>query len=579
MPAFTIKYNSTLAQLNSAFAGQIYPVNVLIASTSEDKDRLPIPNGIIEPAHNSTINSYEQSIVVSIKNSNDLALIFGNAMQLLSKMPLNSGFSVETTASPVSAWGKNYVDIGSYEVSEWPAGTDLKSVSPLANGLHQVGVNLFVASKGFVKSLTGNSNHRKRLGSSIDSFGFRDQITINSPTSTQTSANSILRAANVELNQRFELVNVGGITGSQILDAPGVPGFLSRLPGVLAQGVEYAYLPNTVNNDKDTPVILIADEIAAYQQAFDLCWAAGVTPITTTKFPSYSISTAEEREAVNTWNNWVLGECRRNGVLVADVSYSCADPASLTYQANPNAVEKTGGVINNQNVHRNFAGTVLDGKAIAASLANVIDSWEIPWLYTYDATNTGGRNSMIKNPIMAGISGTKGTATTGDVSDSWNISANAGDSAVCSKIARKDTAASWQQVVWTPAAGATTLLLSTAGGAQRWGLGNKAPGNDIEVFMEFEIDDLNIGMIRSWYFQLKFYDSSTVLTGDITYNGDYANTSTDTIFPMLSGTKGVLSSGKAVIPANTTQIQVTVGVRSFAGGSPVTMRFGRVTYI
>jgi hypothetical protein len=421
---------------------------------------------------------------------------------------------------------------------------------------------------------------RKKIALVGDSYIVRDSLSVSTnPDSIGSATTSIFHATLTELKQSLEIIYRSGVSGSLIYDADtGVgTGFISRLPEALQTDADYVYVPFSVNSFKNANISMSYDQLVSYySQAFSMIRSTNKIPITTTYFPSFFMDTAVEQLTAIRFTDWLLQEKTKSNLIVCDVRYSCADKASLTLQADQNTVEKVGGVIGNTNVHRNPAGVILDAKAMANSLKEVIPPFAIPWIYSYNASASNSRISAIQNPIMVGTTGAKDNGTTGNVASSWGVSPTSGDTCVASKVNRTDAPGEWQQIVWTPLAANRKLEFYST---PRFNLGEKVSGEPIEYMLEFEIDNTNINMIRSIFFQATFYNSSVVNIGSTIYNTDYSNSNTDIVFPLIEAPKGVVATPKFTIPSGAATVLVKFGAYSFAGGSPVTIRIGRLTYI
>lgn len=433
----------------------------------------------------------------------------------------------------------------------------------------------------FDRSVSINSlSARKKIALVGDSFVVRDYLSVGTnPPTIGTTVSGIFSAAITELKQSLEIVYLSGVNGSLITDADTgeSSGFLSRLPDALATDADYVYIPFSVNSFKNATVSMSFDALVeSYSKAFFMIREAGKIPVTTTYFPSYFNDTALEQLTAVRFTDWLLDQQSNSDLIVCDVRYSCADKSSLTLQADQYCVEKVGGVIGNTNVHRNPAGVILDAKAIAASLKKYIPTFDVPWIHSYNASASNSRISAIQNPIMVGTTGSKDNGTTGSVAANWGVSPSVGDACAASKVTRTDAPGEWQQIVWTPAAASKKLEFYSA---PRFDLGDKSGGDAIEYLLEFEIDDLNVGMLKSMFCQATFYNSSVVNVGSSIYNTDYSNSAVNTLFPWIKAPSGIVATPKFTIPADATSVLFKFGLYSYAGGSPVTVRVGRLTYL
>lgn len=90
--------NTAVADLLSAFATQVYPVNLLVANCAKNQDLLPVVGGIIDPEPGYT------GIVITVSGPGDLHRLAYNIKRLCFLIDGSQGFVVENTSNPVSSF-------------------------------------------------------------------------------------------------------------------------------------------------------------------------------------------------------------------------------------------------------------------------------------------------------------------------------------------------------------------------------------------------------------------------------------------------------------------------------------------
>lgn len=404
----------------------------------------------------------------------------------------------------------------------------------------------------------GGGKARKTVALLGDSYIVRDTQNNNGSGFQQVSIKSIFEWTNIRLGKRLKPIYYDGVNGSTIGD------FIPRLPAAIAASADYVYIQGTVNNF-GTQNLSYATQVGLFTTAINAVVAAGQTPIVTTIPCNANVSTTQKYLDWIAINNWLRTTGKELGAIICDYANDIINPNSLTGQPVASFTDTSDGI------HRTSAGAIIASYYAANSLKESIPEWQIPWTEIYDASSTG-ITGLIKNPIMAGSGGTAGTGASGVIAATWSVSTFAGSTAVGSIITRTDNAAgNWQQIVYTPGSSENNTCDFSSGNLT--GLGGKSVGDSIELFMEFEIDAANIGMLKGIAFRYHFVGATTERSYEFV---DYQTNALDIKGGTLSG---VLSTPIRTIPVGATGISILFQAVQKATGSPVTFRIGRVTIV
>jgi lysophospholipase L1-like esterase len=281
------------------------------------------------------------------------------------------------------------------------------------------------------------------------------------------------------LGQRLKFLKDGGVAGDTTAQ------MLARIDAYIGSQVPaWTWILGGTN---DAAGLVPLDTTTANLTAIlDKIEAAGGRCLLLTVPPRTGASAAINTR-INEINNWIRRQgFTRPNLLVADIFPKLAADTNYGY--------RTGA--SQDNVHPLPHGAALMGEVVA----NVVDPF-IPKLSPLPSAITDGVN-RITNALMTGTGGTANAGGTGQVADSWLVSAVDGVASVfeCSKVARTDGVAGvWQQVHVTSGQVKAHWHVPYAAGA------GYTFGDRYYAVCEFETDDdlVQGDGVASNYFRLR----------------------------------------------------------------------------
>ncbi|MFB9242365.1 hypothetical protein IV454_16365 [Massilia antarctica] len=384
------------------------------------------------------------------------------------------------------------------------------------------------------------------LGDSIS-----NQNTQTSATFGAHLAKGYWTQAQIMLEQRFELLNNGGVNGDTTAQ------MLARIDtAVLAFRPQYCYFMGGTNDvGSDVPY---ATTIANYTAIFAKLQAAGIALIIATMTPrGFAGMTQARLLNMIALNSWLQNFAARTpGVILIDLYRQMLDHASLTTtsQGEPVAAWFDGAAL-----HPVAAGAVQMGIAIARQLDAVIPRLPRRLHCNYNGTNGDSTNHLRNGMFMAGTGGTAGLNATGTIGQQWTAAATAGAiSGACSMVTR---AASFndgfpgnvQRVAITASAVASEIFRFAAFVA--------TPAVGAQIFMEVEV--------------LAFATTGTIAELSITFGtvggtgvaaaANYMPANTETLAIGTTPYKGVLRTPTITAPVGTVGAYAYIIMRTSAG--------------
>lgn len=501
--------------------------------------------------------------------SNDAAIAFpANSGATWAKFDALAIYSAVTGGSPLLAWrapAMGHAGLLPTAVHRIGAGAiqlDFPSVKSSLGTLVSLAGDFSWSPSGLTSSSTGvaaaivPNNRLAIIGNSIP--GQDNLDTTSSAGFTKWLGNGVAQWANYLLGGRFQIVaraGIGGQTTAQIL---------ARFQAdALSSSPRYVWMLECGINDPANDVAHTTT-IANFKSMFALCRASGATPIVSSLPPSTSINSANRANAYAKVNNFLRDYARETGeIILIDNDWLYLD-TTATY---PHPLAASTDSI----VHPNARGAFLWGRRAAQILDPIIPKVPV-FSNAANVTWSTDAEKFITNPFQRGTAGTKGTNTTGNVSDSWTVAVNTTPAdpgaVVASKVARTDAPGEWMQLAFTGATGYTAqdtgILANTAAVA--------LPTDVVAGDTVYAVAEINMlagqTNFRNVAFRLR---SGSVWSEAMRYETSVQYVSLGEDWPA-----GVLTTPDMIVPSGSTGLNVYLRFMAGAANAAFTAQIGRV---
>lgn len=374
------------------------------------------------------------------------------------------------------------------------------------------------------------------IGDSIINF---DEIGTTT-THTYYKEGGVLRWANDFLYQRFDILNVNGLSGE------GTAEVLAALQtSVIDYNPDYCIVGGTINDV--TGGVSSTTIMSNLGQTIDNLKAAGIIPIVLTVPPSSNVDSASENEVWHTVNRWIIDNSYTDGYYVFNWGEVYTD-ASGTYPAPITAyVDGT--------VHQKARLAYFLGKELSAFLDTIY-----PVEKKEQFLSNSDPKSYLANPLMLGTGGTASTNTTGDVADSWTVTCT-NCIATTTKESRSDYPGDWQKIE----AGVATADGADARMYQVGATGDAANyiGTDVYGLAEIKIGS-GVTSPDSVYISVEARNNTSGII--YTVSDKYHPSADDEIDTYAEGDTFMLKTPVMTVPENSWTLRLFIHLKLDTGG-------------